>query len=209
MESFKYKDKEIKFWRVTGEVIGQNKYSETHISSSGGGGVVTNRGGYVGAPQVHSRAITNHEFWIKKDDGSEMSVQLSDVDIPLREGHKISLIGSRPSDKKVKGQWAVLVNHSEGKHRFINKGADLNMSFKIAGVTGLSVLISAVIWFVIIFAVKLNGGGEPKAFMWATGITLVYFISNAIYKLSRINDMTAALDKHLESLSQETYKQVA
>lgn len=208
MESFKYKDKEIKFWRVTGEVIGQNKYSETHVSSSGGGGVVTNRGGYVSAPQVHSRAITNHEFWIKKEDGSEMSVQLSDVDIPLREGHKITLIGSRLSDQK-KGPWAVLVNHSEGKHRYIARGEDLNQRFKFVRVTGLSALIAFFLFFLILNLGPGFLGGELKAFYWATGITLSYFVPNAIFKLSRVNDLNADIDRHLESLAQETYKQVA
>ena len=118
MDSFKHKNKEIEFWQVTGEVLGQNKYSETHVSSSGGGGHVTQHGGHVSAPKVHSTTVTNHEFWIKTDDGTEESVQLSGYDIPLREGQRITLIsaGVKGYDS---GYFSILVNHNTSKHWFI------------------------------------------------------------------------------------------
>ena len=91
LESFKHNNKEIVFWEITGEVMSSNKHSETQVWSSGGGGYVGPQGGQVAAPTVQSRAITNHEFWLKTTDGKEKSIQLSDVDIPLREGQKITL----------------------------------------------------------------------------------------------------------------------
>jgi len=36
MENFKHRNKEIEFWSVTGEIMAQNKYSETHVSSREG-----------------------------------------------------------------------------------------------------------------------------------------------------------------------------
>lgn len=67
MENFKHRNKEIEFWSVTGEIMAQNKYSETHVSSSGGGGYIGAHGGHIRAPSVHSTTVTNHEFWIKTE----------------------------------------------------------------------------------------------------------------------------------------------
>ncbi len=44
MENFTHCGKEVEFWQVTGEVLGSNKYSETHVSvSSSGGGAMSAR----------------------------------------------------------------------------------------------------------------------------------------------------------------------
>jgi hypothetical protein len=61
MKSFNYKNKELTFSCITGVVQGgQEKRSETHVSSSGGGGYVGKHGGHVGAPEVRSTVTTKH-----------------------------------------------------------------------------------------------------------------------------------------------------
>ncbi len=98
MESFKHGKKEVAFYTVTGEVLGNDKYSETHVSSSGGGGYVGQYGGHISAPQVSSRTTTNQEIWIKTESGSEKSIQLKGYDIPMRPGHKITVISAGNKD---------------------------------------------------------------------------------------------------------------
>ncbi|VVP59735.1 hypothetical protein PS850_06123 [Pseudomonas fluorescens] len=100
MESFKHKNKAVEFSKVTGEVLSQNKYSETRVSSSGGGGYIGKQGGHVQAPKIQTTIIKKQEFWIKKADGTEESVKLTGYDIPLREGQFITLISATTNDAK-------------------------------------------------------------------------------------------------------------
>ena len=90
MENYTHLNKEVVFWKITGEVMDSNKYSETHVSSSGGGGYVGGSGGHISAPRVSSRAVTNHEFWIRTQDGTEESVQLTGHDIPDRKSTRLN-----------------------------------------------------------------------------------------------------------------------
>ena len=145
MENFRFRKKEIDFLSITGEVLGQNKYSETHVSSSGGGGYVGEHGGRVHAPTVHSTTITNHEFWIKKEDGGEYAVQLSGCDIPLNKKKKITLISAGIKGKKTR-YYCILVNHNANRHWFINKAEALNQKLKIYRPSGKSVFIAGGLW---------------------------------------------------------------
>ena len=61
MESFKHKDKEVEFYTITGEVLSQQKSSETHVTSSGGGGYIGKQGGHISAPQIKTTVINKHE----------------------------------------------------------------------------------------------------------------------------------------------------
>jgi len=115
--SFKYKDKEITFWSFTGEVSAQQKFSSTD-------------------------KITEHEFWIKREDGIEKSIQLSVHDILLREGQTIILISAKPKGAE-SCFYSVVVNHNAKKHWYINTADALSKLFKIEVASGKSILISA------------------------------------------------------------------
>jgi len=97
----------FEFTVVTGDILSQNKFSETHVSGGGGGGTH----GHSSNISISSQAITKQEFWIKTDDGKEKSIQLSGFDIPLREGQRISIVNMWDKEKEV--YWHVcLVNHT-------------------------------------------------------------------------------------------------
>ena len=124
MKNFKYLDKEIEFYKSTGIVLDDKKFSETHVSSSGGGGYVNQYGGHVSAPQVTSSSTTHQEIWYKKENGDEKSIQL-EGDIPLRIGHKISEISAGNKDSDTCWRFA-LINHSTKKYWLLNNATDLN-----------------------------------------------------------------------------------
>lgn len=157
MESFKHKSKEIEFWSVTGVVLGQNKYSETHVSSSGGGGSVGPYGGHVSAPQIHSSTVTNHEFWIQQEDGTERCIQLSGHDIPLREGQKITLISAGLKEKD-SGYFTILLNHAANKHWYLNNGNDLNRKLKIDQMSGKSLFLAGGLGWAVAQATTVSVG---------------------------------------------------
>ncbi|MCE9924359.1 hypothetical protein LZ640_07655 [Aeromonas media] len=197
MENFKHRNKEIEFWSVTGEIMAQNKFSETHVSSSGGGGYVGTHGGHISAPRVHSTTVTNHEFWIKTEDGTEESVQLAGCDIPLREGQKITLISAGVKGKG-EGYYSVLVNHNAKNHWFINKADSLNKRLKIDVASGKSILITGGLFCLVTYIADSLGAGAAVA-----GAFVIYRLAT---RISRLFKMTNALDQHLESLAQQAYQ---
>jgi hypothetical protein len=97
-----------------GEVIGQQKWSETHVSASGGGGYVGPQGGHVSAPTISSKSVTRQQFWVREDDGNEASFNISEDAFPVHEGQKVWIaFGSNAH------------NHGDGRHLYAyNQNAD-------------------------------------------------------------------------------------
>jgi hypothetical protein len=91
MNQFAHGDVTVHFSHVSGTVLSSRKHSETHVTSTGGGGRAGRNGGYVEAPKVRSTVVTRHEFWIRKTDGTEQVFQFTDRNIPLREGQQVSM----------------------------------------------------------------------------------------------------------------------
>ncbi|WP_075185084.1 hypothetical protein [Teredinibacter haidensis] len=195
MENFKHRKIEVVFKSITGEVLGQNKYSETHVSSSGGGGYIDKHGGHVDAPQIHSKSVTNHEFWIRKQDGTEENVQLKGHDIPLRAGQIITLISAFTNEKR-KPYYSVLVNHNAKKHWFINKANELNRFFCIDVFSGKSLVLAGGLWWGVAYLLSAEFGAI------AAGIFLLYRL---ITKFPRMSRLEKELDAYLESLAQKAY----
>lgn len=197
MDSFKYKNKEVVFWSVTGEVIGQNKYSETHISSSGGGGQVINGSGFVKAPEINTETIENHEFWIRKPNGTEKSIKLVDANIPLRIGQKITLISAGLKDKDT-GYHVVLVNHNANSHWFVNNLVNITeRKLKLSKrASVLPIFIAPFVWFFLSYV-----WGDVVAAIFCGGSAYAWIKT----KKSRFDDAYSKLKSHLEMLAQNAY----
>ena len=200
LESFKQNYKEIVFWEITGEVMSSSKYSETKVWSSGGGGYVGPQGGQVAAPTVQSRAITNHEFWLKTTDGSEKSIQLSDVDIPLREGQKITLICAAEKGMD-SGRYAVLINHNAEKYWYIKSCLDLTKDLKFFEISWrlimLHTFIASVVWALLF-------GSNEKFFVFIMalmGAGTVFFVCHVQVSLNKYSAYSLLLKDHLEKLT--------
>lgn len=101
----------VRLTHISGTVINSQKHSETHITSSGGGGYVGPNGGYVPAPKVQSQVQTTHEFWLRTANGVEKQFQFSNLNVPLCLNQEVTvLIASKPDGKQ---SWVVeLINHN-------------------------------------------------------------------------------------------------
>ena len=206
LESFKYNGKEIRFWDVTGEVLSSSKFSETQVWSSGGGGSVGPNGGQIAAPTIHSKAITNHEFWILTADGKEKPIQLNDVNIPLKEGQKITLIAAKDVEDAENGFISVLINHNADRHWSVQNAKSLNESFKleklnIFGLMGIAFLISITISLVIFDGMfKWGHPFEISAYlMFPVWFFLLYLAEK------RQKKVIVLLDVHIEKLARTLY----
>lgn len=92
-----------------GTVITINKWSDTHVFSTGGGGHVGPQGGYVSAPQVNSHIKQRAEVFSRGNDGQEDNFDLGFSNISFREGSKIFIVwGSELGQEK--GQFLYAEN---------------------------------------------------------------------------------------------------
>jgi len=166
MEDFKSEASEIginlQFSKETGEIISSNKHSETHVSSSGGGGFVGRHGGHISAPQVRSTTSEKHEIWIKKEDGSEQSFSLTNEGISVREGQKVSFVYVQEDGAET--AWRCLfVNHTGKEFKVLDNAPTLTKLMKLKGFGFLLTLkywgsfIAGMILFGIILAMTSSG----------------------------------------------------
>lgn len=85
---------------VSGTVVSSQKHTQTHVYSEGGGRITTGRNivgdpvlrGKIEAPKIKSYNTTNHEIFLRLENGQELSVSLPYDDIALREGHLITFL---------------------------------------------------------------------------------------------------------------------
>jgi|AOMQ01.1.fsa_nt_gi hypothetical protein len=111
------------FYSKSAEVMTDpSVWSETRISSSGGGGYVhPTQGGHVSAPQVHSTVTERQKYFIQTDDGKEL--EMKDA-VAARKGHSIRLVyGGVLNDTSylLATENSVLSKHRLNSPRYYNK----------------------------------------------------------------------------------------
>ena len=183
MKDFVYKKKIIELWATTGEVIDSGeKYTESYVSS--------------GHNSVSTKVYTNHEFWIRKDDGRDEDIQLSsEKSLPaILKGHRVTLVyaGIKGQDY---GYDTLLINHKTQKISFLRKANDLNEVLKFYIPKGRSLFISIIAWIFFIFLL-----GSIQAASMLAGIT---FIGLFAYRVSAVNEKLDKLNEHLKTIGQE------
>ena len=83
----------IRFDVVKGIVVGDKKWSETHVFSTGGKGYVGSQGGYVQLPTINSSVSTRHEIWVKENESErEFPICLTDAEVKIRAGHEVIVV---------------------------------------------------------------------------------------------------------------------
>jgi hypothetical protein len=158
---FTWGNRTVRLDTIRGAVMSSAKWSETHVSSSGGGGSVHNGSGYVAAPQISSTVTAKHEFWVKTDDGREIPVQLTDADFPLAAGQRITLI-SAPKAGTEAHRWIFVHNHNADQRWILNRATDettkeLRGSFGLPFIAVFAVLLILGFWLHWIFGLAAFG----------------------------------------------------
>jgi len=185
----------VEFTLLTGVVTSSQKHAETHVSSSGGGGYMHKGSGFVSAPVVTSRIITKHEFWVHTEDDQDIPVNLSNVNVSVAEGHKVSLITASVAGLGG-APLVLLINHNAKGHWFIppNKGFINAMHEPIK------------LWPVIVTVLMLFVGSIFH-------VVLLAGFAFGAYRLFRRNRLvkasTARLGQHLEKIAQSLYSRAA
>ncbi|WP_260292783.1 hypothetical protein [Sedimenticola hydrogenitrophicus] len=92
-----YKGKKLLYkfavYRLSGTVQSENTRSETEVSGKIYGGGTNSTYGTVAPVQgeIKSETIRYQTIFLKEDDGTEHALELVDLVVPCREGHKVTL----------------------------------------------------------------------------------------------------------------------
>ena len=171
MSEYKYGGTSVDFWEIKGHVANNSKRSETNVSSSTDGKYVTD---------VRSSTTTKQEFWLVKDGGTEVPIQLAGSDIPVRDGHEVSAIAAGLDGSK-SGPVVALVNHTARQaHRTFSKKSirdhiDLTVNPKYAWI---SLVASLILTWV---SLGLWAGTESLAIGIVAGIGGLALVSSVVY----------------------------
>lgn len=133
-----------KYVGFTGEVAASNKWSDTYVSGHGDKHGTT----------VKSDVVHKTEFFLKDGD-EERSFQIADLNVPVREGQKVSVV------------WCILNDRDTGPHRFVfnhttKDGAELKSAFKgLVGPTmGRWALLLLALGLMSFFGTAISAGKE-------------------------------------------------
>lgn len=131
------KPSEIHVFTKTGEVRGAQRWSDTHVSSSGGGGWVGPQGGRVAAAQVHSNVVQRGKFFLCQDNGTEQEIHSL---FGVRDGQRVIAAWGGDVHSK-RGHLMALHNLATGERLIMDREVRrLN-----AGFGGCALAIAALI----------------------------------------------------------------
>jgi hypothetical protein len=194
MEPFQHEGKTVPFFEHTGTVFSSRKRSEINLRSSGGGGYLQGGSGYVSGPTVTSTVSTKHEFWVRTDQGEEIPVQLTNSDIPLAEGQRVSLFYAE-SSRATKMHLVKMVNHSAAQRWEFPRAiraivAELMPRRRLLSVAAVvALLVAGKKWG---DAQRAQGGHVYAGVLWIVAVGYV------IYRLDHRRRKLNATTKHLE-----------
>lgn len=108
----KVSGQEVRFFSVDGEVVGVDRQTDTQFQTTSGSVVAFGTVVNVTAPTVTAYSQASKLVWIRKDDGTEMSVVAPDS-FGGRAGHRVTVLlasgGQHGADVH---QWCAIVNHT-------------------------------------------------------------------------------------------------
>lgn len=200
MSTYTINHREFVIRNLHGTILDHLKYSETHVSSSGGGGHVGRYGGHVSAPSVWSESITNQDLWIRDKDGLEHAIQFSDVDIPLRPGQEVSLlmIGEKGGEY---AYYVAVTNHNTDTSDMVTTIDELGKELNLYPMTGISFLI---LFFGGASSVAaLTMFDNPAVAGMLAGATLFSLLFRAGIRSAKVDQIKAGLESEFRKSVKE------
>jgi hypothetical protein len=104
-------DRTIDLHSFTGEVVDEKKWATTHVSGSGGGYNVGS--GQQNPVTISSVTTTHDQFFLRNENGQEMAVEMANVGLALRKGHRLTVIWGIMRGQE-RGPFVAVYNHTTG-----------------------------------------------------------------------------------------------
>jgi hypothetical protein len=221
MEPFKDGGKTLEVWTQSGTVLSTSKHSKTDIASYGGGGWVGQHGGSVSAPTIVSSTTTEQEIWIRRDNGEETAIKLVNVEVPVREGQRVTFIAAKNPQAK-DGFWVTLVNHSANRYWRLTTNVEASKRGKLGAYPLVrwydflvAFLIGKLMFPVVLpflaFLTPPDDGHGNKGVPWAGlfvlfGPPILYPVLRCLLRIRRKSRIFAALNAWAERNAEETLR---
>jgi hypothetical protein len=163
--------------------------------------------------------MTKQEIWIRRNNGEEAAIQLSGVDVPVREGQRLTFIAAKHPRAK-DGFWVTVVNHTANRHWRLLGNAEISVQGRL-GVFPLvrlfDFVVAAAIFFAMVVEAFLGWGGRPPVDLDLADlapfhlsvlflIPLFYVPFQVARRMKLRNRIFAALDTWAEQNAKEAYR---
>lgn len=107
-------EQEVRFSLIPGEVVGVDRQTDTHFETTSGSVVAFGNVVSVTAPSVTASSTASKRVWVRRKDGTELSIAAPDS-VQARAGHKVAVMLASGMQAGVpKHQWCAIVNYTTG-----------------------------------------------------------------------------------------------
>jgi hypothetical protein len=141
----------------TGIVESVKDWSETHVSSSGGGGYLQGGTGTVSAPTVRSTSIHRQVFFLKYEDGTQEEFNTPLISVAV--GHKVTGVWGAKQGNDT-GHYLGYYDHTTNKYGFYDEYDYRDFGQKKLRNQGC---LSLAVYLVLFFSVFIWGANHGMA----------------------------------------------
>ena len=141
-------NEKLEFQPTIGKVTSIRQWSETEVSG-GGGSINSNQFGGVHGKidPIKSKTSRYKEFFIKTNKGIEKAYTYTDIDIPMRTGHRICILDIARNNNTT---LAIQANYDLNEYYFLRNVTDITIALKLATDFGRPKII-AILSLIILF----------------------------------------------------------
>ena len=191
METIEFRNKAIDFGHFSGTVIDQHMRETVSVSSEVDplGGVHVG-GSYIPGQKIVSEVHSSHDIWLRLDDGKEKSVSLSNSDLKLRTGQRLSFVVAC-SRKTQKSVYCGVYNHNADQYTIIRYPIRINSDLKIHHCTLLGSMLTIIIWIATAII--------TSSLVAATITSLLYIAFFCVPKIRRTWQLNQKIEKLIDN----------
>jgi hypothetical protein len=168
----------------TGIVESVKDWSETHVSSSGGGGNLSGGTGYVSAPTISSRSVHRQVFFVKYEDVAQKEFDTTLIGVAV--GHKVSEVcGAKQGIDS--GHYLGLYNHTTNTYAFYGLKQYKCGDFGQRRVWFMPFAVYLIFLFVlfVVFGIHALWNGPARPTDFANLVFYVFVLSIPVYVVRR------------------------
>src|SRR2546425_3622832 len=205
MEPFSRSGKQVQFSSVTGKVVSSSKRSDTYINTSYSSGT-TSSGDRYSIPHVTSNVVVKQEFFLLTEDGREVPIQLSGVDIPVRDGQTVTMIAGGVHPDRRDNYWVRMAVHDTGRYYAVNDDGRRRHKWKLVSTTRwvltlLSLMFIGTILFFGMIVTAFVGSSSALGFRTLWFLSVLGTLGWLFVSIRGYRDLKRRLGVHLDMLS--------
>lgn len=216
LPSGKVFEQEVRFSLVSGEVVGVDRQTDTHFETTPGSVMAFGNVVSVTAPSISARSHASKRVWVRKEDGTEMSIAAPD-NLEARAGHKVAvLLASGMQQGAPKHQWCAIVNYTTGHWNQVDQYPPVNV---VSGWLGFWVGIvfyggppvlgvMLVVTWIAVWLVRwsLFGGEDFAALVTNFLIACLICLGSTFIGVGRANEAKETYARRIKSAAEAAFQ---